>query len=203
MGTVRRRQGVGDGPGGLLRRRAGLDVVPARPRAVADLPLERGRPGRDLRPDQLLCLGLALWNGVDPILKERAFGLTGPEGNHGEDVKEYWWQLDATPTHSWMRWRYHYPQRAFPYDDLVAENRARGQDRRSTSSLDTGPSTTTGTGWSRSTYAKARPDDICLRIEVANDGPEAATLHVLPTAVVPQHLGLGAAGREAVAVDPG
>ena len=79
-----------------------------------------------LRQD--LCLALALWNGGDPILKERIFGLAGPEGNHGEDAKEYWWYLDATPSHSWLRWRYHYPQRAFPYDDLVAENGRRDRD---------------------------------------------------------------------------
>ena len=76
---------------------------------------------------QRLCLGLALWNGRDPILKERPFGLGGPEGNHGEDVKDYWWYLDSTPTHSWMSWRYHYPQAEFPYDDLAAENRRRGR----------------------------------------------------------------------------
>jgi hypothetical protein len=72
--------------------------------------------------EQRLCLALALWNGHDPILKERAFGLTGEQGNHGEDVKEYWWYLDAVPSHAWNRWRYHYPQRAFPYNDLVAVN---------------------------------------------------------------------------------
>ena len=77
--------------------------------------------------EQLLCLGLALWNGRDPILKERIFGLTGNQGNHGEDAKEYWWYLDATPSHSWNRWRYHYPQSAFPYEALVEENAARGQ----------------------------------------------------------------------------
>ena len=72
---------------------------------------------------QTWCLALALWNGRDPILKERMFGLPGPQGNHGEDVKEYWWFVDGTPTHSWIRWRYHYPQAEFPYDELVAENR--------------------------------------------------------------------------------
>ena len=71
---------------------------------------------------QTLCLGLGLWNGRDPILKERIFGLTGPQGNHGEDAKEYWWYLDSTPTHSWMTWRYHYPHGEFPYGDLVAES---------------------------------------------------------------------------------
>src|SRR5215469_16453542 len=72
--------------------------------------------------EQRLCLGLALWNGNDPILKERLFGLTSTQGNHGEDVKEYWWYLDATPSHTWNRWRYHYPQAAFPYAELLAEN---------------------------------------------------------------------------------
>ena len=79
--------------------------------------------------EQRLCLGLALWNGRDPILKERMFGLTGAEANHGEDVKEYWWYLDAVPSHAWNRWRYHYPQAAFPYDDLLAEQPAAGQAR--------------------------------------------------------------------------
>ena len=79
--------------------------------------------------EQRLCLGLALWNGRDPYLKERLFGLTGPEGNHGEDVKEHWWYLDAVPSHAWNRWRYHYPQAAFPYDTLRQENARR--DRRS------------------------------------------------------------------------
>ena len=79
--------------------------------------------------EQRLCLGLALWNGRDPFLKERLFGLTGPEGNHGEDVKEHWWYLDALPSHAWNRWRYHYPQAAFPYDQLRLESSRR--DRRS------------------------------------------------------------------------
>jgi hypothetical protein len=76
---------------------------------------------------QRLCLALALWNGRDPILKERAFGLTNPQGNHGEDVKEYWWYLDAVPSHAWNRWRYHYPQAAFPYQDLIDVNARRGR----------------------------------------------------------------------------
>src|SRR5215470_19272762 len=76
---------------------------------------------------QFICFALALWNGNDPILKERAFGLTGEEGNHGEDVKECWWYLDALPSHAWNRWRYHYPQAAFPYTDLVETNRRRGR----------------------------------------------------------------------------
>ena len=84
------------------------------------------------------CLSLGLWNGVDPILKERMFGLTGPQGNHGEDVKEYWWYLDGTPTHSWNTWRYHYPQREFPYGDLVAENARRGKLEPEYELVDTG-----------------------------------------------------------------
>jgi hypothetical protein len=149
--------------------------------------------------DQLLCLGLALWNGADPILKERPFGLTGPEGNHGEDVKECYWHLDATPTHSWLRWRYHYPQGRFPYDELVAENRGRGPDQPEYELLDTG-----AFGGDRFwivdvTYAKAAPDDICMAISVTNAGPERATLHVLP------HLwfrNTWAWGRESTAVVP-
>ena len=77
--------------------------------------------------EQRLCLGLALWNGQDPILKERIYGLTGQEGNHGEDAKEYWWYLDAVPSHAWNRWRYHYPQGAFPYEQLRQENARRGK----------------------------------------------------------------------------
>ena len=142
------RAGVGHGPRGLQRRRRRVGLLPARPRALARLPVERGRPGRLCDRDQRLCLALALWNGDDPILKERMFGLTGPEGNHGEDAKEYWWYLDAMPSHSWLRWRYHYPQRAFPYDDLVGRERRRGRDSRSTSCWTPAPSSGTGTGWS-------------------------------------------------------
>src|SRR5436309_1352770 len=87
---------------------------------------------------QTLCLGFAFWNGRDPILKERIFGLTGNEGNHGEDAKEYWWYLDSTPTHSFMRWRWLYPQAEFPYADLVAENRRRGRLDPEYELLDTG-----------------------------------------------------------------
>ena len=84
------------------------------------------------------CLSLALWNGADPILKERMFGLTGPQGNHGEDVKEYWWYLQGLPSHALLQWRYHYPQAAFPYEQLVAENARRGRDDFEYELLDTG-----------------------------------------------------------------
>ncbi len=131
--------------------------------------------------DQTFCFALALWNGVDPILKERIFGLTGPEGNHGEDAKEYWWYLDSTPTHSWMRWRYHYPQAEFPYADLVHENARRSKADREYELLDTG---IFGENryWSVTVdYAKAGPADLCILVRVENRGPETATLHVLPT----------------------
>ena len=128
---------------------------------------------------QRLCLGFAFWNGQDPILKERIFGLTGNEGNHGEDAKEYWWYLDSTPSHSWMRWRYHYPRREFPYDDLVSENRRRGRLDPEYELLDTGA---LEDYWQITIdYAKAADDDVCIRVAVRNSGPDEATLHVLPT----------------------
>jgi hypothetical protein len=130
---------------------------------------------------QWLCFALAFWNGRDPILKERLFGLAGPEGNHGEDVKEYWWYLDSTPTHSWMRWRYMYPQASFPYDELVAENRGRGRDRPEYELLDTGVFDD-GRYWEiTADYAKASPDDILVRITIRNAGPDPAAIDVLPT----------------------
>jgi hypothetical protein len=98
----------------------------------------RGRAGGFSDPEQRLCLALALRNGRDPILKERPFGLTGPEGNYGEDAKDYWRYLDAVPSHAWNRWRYHYPQVAFPYADLVAENGRRGRHDPEYELLDTG-----------------------------------------------------------------
>ena len=132
--------------------------------------------------EQRLCLSLALWNGHDPILKERAFGLTGEQGNHGEDVKEYWWYLDSVPSHAWNRWRYHYPQRAFPYNDLVAVNGSRGRTEPEYELMDTGVFDDDRYWIVEAHYAKADPDDILMAIEVTNAGPDAATLHVLPTA---------------------
>jgi hypothetical protein len=130
---------------------------------------------------QTFCLSLALWNGVDPILKERMFGLTGNEGNHGEDVKDYWWYLDSTPTHSWMSWRYHYPQREFPYGRLVEENRRRGKGEPEYELVDTGVFGEDRYWAVTVDYAKAAPTDVCMRITVENRGPDDATLHVLPT----------------------
>jgi hypothetical protein len=132
--------------------------------------------------EQRLCLGLALWNGRDPILKERPFGLTGPQGNHGEDVKEYWWYLDAVPSHAWNRWRYHYPQGAFPYDDLVRTNAARNRFQPEYELLDTGAFDGDRYWIVEVSYAKAGPGDVLMTVRVKNAGPDAETLHVLPTA---------------------
>jgi glycogen debranching enzyme len=128
-----------------------------------------------------LVFALALWNGRDPILKERLFGLTGPEGNHGEDVKELYYYLDATPTYSYTKSLYKYPQAAFPYGELVEENRRRGRDEREYELLDTGVFDRNCYFDVFCEYAKAAPDDLCIRITVANRGSEAATLHLLPT----------------------
>ncbi len=130
---------------------------------------------------QKLCLALALWNGRDPILKERMFGLNGHEGNHGEDVKEYWWYTDATPTHSWLSWRYHYPQQAFPYDDLIGENARRSRFDPEYELLDTGIFDDDRYWTVTVDYAKGGPDDVCMRITVLNNGPDTETIHVLPT----------------------
>jgi hypothetical protein len=131
--------------------------------------------------EQRMCLALALWNGRDPILKERIFGLTGNEGNHSEDAKEYWWYVDGTPTASWLRWRYHYPQAEFPYARLCEENAKRGKAEREFELLGTGVFDGDRYWQITADYAKAAPRDICLRIRIRNAGPDAAELHVLPT----------------------
>jgi hypothetical protein len=130
---------------------------------------------------QLICFAIALWNGRDPILKERLFGLTGNEGNHGEDVKEQYFYLDSTPTHSYMRYLYKYPQAEFPYAELVAGNRARDKHSREYELLDTGVFKDSRYFDVFVEYAKGSPEDILIRITAANRGPEAATLHLLPT----------------------
>jgi hypothetical protein len=128
-----------------------------------------------------LCLALSLWNGNDPILKERMFGLTGPQGNHGEDAKEYWWYLEGLPSHALLRWRYHYPQRAFPYQDLVDENARRGREDFEYELLDTG-AFEDGRFWAvEVAYAKASPTEVLASITVENRGPDEATIDVLPT----------------------
>jgi len=131
--------------------------------------------------NQRLCFAIALWNERDPILKERLFGLTNSEGNHGEDVKEYYFYIDSTPTHSYMKYLYKYPQREFPYRDLVETNSRRGRDELEYELLDTGIFDDNRYFDVFVEYAKAAPEDVLVRITVHNRGPEAARLHVLPT----------------------
>src|SRR6516162_2334193 len=130
---------------------------------------------------QKICFAVALWNGKDPILKERLFGLTGDEGNHGEDVKECYYYLDSTPTHSYMKCLYKYPQAAFPYDQLLAVNRARGRQAREFELIDTGVFAESRYFDVTVEYAKADAEDILIRITAANRGPDPADIHVLPT----------------------
>src|SRR4029079_11554253 len=121
---------------------------------------------------QLLCFALALWNGQDPILKERLFGLTNSEGNHGEDVKEYYYYLDSTPTHSYMHYLYKYPQQAFPYVDLVETNHQRSRQELEYELIDTGVFDGDRYFDVFVEYAKAAPEDVLVRISIANRGPE-------------------------------
>src|SRR3984893_16889000 len=128
-----------------------------------------------------LCFAPVLWNGQDPILKERLFGLGNGEGNHGEDVKEMYFHLDSTPTHSYMKALYKYPQRAYPYSQLVEENRRRGKEDREYEITDTGVFDDDRYFDIYVEYAKAGPDDLLIRITACNRGPEDSTLHLLPT----------------------
>src|SRR6516164_8497327 len=130
---------------------------------------------------QRLCFALALWNGKDPILKERLFGLTNSEGNHGEDVKEYYFYLDSTPTHSYMEYLYKYPQEAYPYAKLVENNRRRGRLDLEYELLDTGVFDKDRYFDVFVEYAKESPEDILVRISIYNRGPDPAPLHVIPT----------------------
>ena len=130
---------------------------------------------------QRLCFALALWNGKDAILKERLFGLTNSEANHGEDVKEYYFYLDSTPTHSYMKYLYKYPQAAYPYGDLVETNRRRSREEMEYELLDTGVFNDDRYFDVFVEYAKAGPEDILVRITAANRGPDASEIHLLPT----------------------
>ena len=130
---------------------------------------------------QLLCFALALWNGQDPILKERLFGLTNGEGNHGEDVKEYYFYIDSTPTHSYMKYLFKYPHAAYPYGDLVNTNRRRNRREFEYELLDTKVFDEDRYFDVYVEYAKDSPEDLLIRLTVCNRGPEAASLHVLPT----------------------
>src|SRR5271157_3803012 len=130
---------------------------------------------------QQLCFALALWNGRDPILKERLFGLTNSESNHGEDVKEYYFYIDSTPTHSYMQYLYKYPQAAYPYSDLVETNKRRSREEMEYELLDTGIFNDDRYFDVFVEYAKGDPEDVLIKISVHNRGPEAAQIHVLPT----------------------
>ena len=130
---------------------------------------------------QLLCFGLALWNGKDPILKERMFGLTNSEANHGEDVKEYYFYLDSTPTHSYMKYLYKYPQAAFPYNDLIETNKRRSRNDMEYELLDTGVFNGNRYFDVLVEYAKHSPEDLLIQVSVSNRGPGTAAIHVLPT----------------------
>jgi hypothetical protein len=130
---------------------------------------------------QNICFALALWNGRDPILKERAFGLTGSEGNHGEDLKEYYFYLDSTPTHSYMKYLYKYPQAEFPYAQLVEENRRRGKNQPEFELIDTGIFNDDRYFDVLVEYAKADVEDLLIKISAVNRGPEAAQINLLPT----------------------
>ncbi len=130
---------------------------------------------------QRLCFAVALWNGRDPILKERMFGLTNSEANHGEDVKEYYFYLDSTPTHSYMKYLYKYPQGEYPYRDLIETNRHRSREEFEYELLDTGIFDDDRYFDVFVEYAKADPEDTLIRISIHNRGPETAQIHVLPT----------------------
>src|SRR6201987_2224312 len=145
---------------------------------------------------EFLCFALALWNGKDPILKERLFGLNNQEGNHGEDVKELYYYLDATPTHSYLKMLYKYPQRKFPYTALLRENRRRGKQHPEYELIDTGAFDDDRYFDIFVEYAKAGPDDILIQITAANRGPEAAIIHLLPHLWFRNTWSLGATGNK-------
>jgi hypothetical protein len=130
---------------------------------------------------QRLCFALALWNGRDPIIKERLFGLTNSEGNHGEDVKEYYFYLDSTPTHSYMKYLYKYPQNAYPYNDLVQTNRGRSRQEFEYELINTGVFNDNRYFDVFVEYAKESPEDILIQITIHNRGDQPAELDVLPT----------------------
>ena len=148
---------------------------------------------------QRLCFSLALWNGKDPILKERPFGLTNGEGNHGEDVKEYYFYLDSTPTHSYMKYLYKYPQNQYPYNDLVSVNRQRGRGEPEYELLDTGAFDEDRYFDVFVEYAKAGPSDILIQISVCNRGPDDRCAARAADTVVPQHLDMVARATKTVA----
>ncbi len=176
---------------GLQRRRQCLGLLQPRSGALARLSLGRRRPGRISDDQQRLCFALALWNGKDPILKERLFGLTNSEGNHGEDVKEYYFYLDSTPTHSYMKYLYKYPQAAFPYESWWRPIGARGRHELEYELLDTGVFDQDRYFDVFVEYAKESPEDILIQITIHNRGPEAGGTSRAADALVPQPLVVG------------
>ena len=196
LGAVSQRAAVGDGARGLFAGRRCWDYFPhdhARSRAYRWG--EDGLLGFSDRECRL-CFALALWNGRDPILKERLFGLTNPEGNHGEDVKECYYYLDSTPTHSYAKALYKYPQAEFPYARLVrGESRSAGGASRSLNSRTRACSTTSRYFDVFVEYAKAAPEDILIRITVANRGPEPRDAARAADALVSQYVELGLHAR--------
>ena len=162
------------------------DYYEPRPREVQGLPL-RGEDGLAGVCDerQRLCFALSMWNGKDPILKERLFGLTNAEGNHGEDVKEYYYYLDSTPTHSYMRYLYKYPQAAYPYEDLVRTNHMRGRNQFEYELIDTGVFDQDRYFDVFIEYAKASPEEILIRCAVHNRGAGRRLSRPAAEAVVP------------------
>ena len=171
-GTVREDYSDDGNAWRLLQSRSG---------AFARLSLGRGRTRWNLRRSPAALFRARLWNGKDPIVKERLFGLTNSEGNHGEDVKEYYFYLDSTPTHSYLKYLYKYPQAAFPYDKLVETNRARSRHEFEYELINTGVFDDDRYFDVFVEYAKASPEDILVQISVHNRGPEPAEIHVLPT----------------------
>ena len=181
VGTLPERASMGDCARGLQRRRCGLELLS--PRSCRSRAYRWGEDGLAGVSDdhQYLCFALALWNGRDSILKERLFGLTNDEGNHGEDVKEHYYYLDSTPTHSYMRMLYQYPQAEFPYKVLIEESCRRGVEDPEFELLDTG--VFDGHRYFDITveYAKAEADDLLIRITIENRANETADLTLLPT----------------------
>jgi hypothetical protein len=181
MGTLPERATVGHGSRGLHQDGNAWDYFThdqARSRAY-----HWGEDGLAGISDdkQLMCFSVALWNGKDPILKERMFGLTNSEANHGEDVKEYYFYLDSTPTHSYMKYLYKYPQAEYPYNNLIETNRGRNRGDMEYELLDTGVFNDDRYFDVFVEFAKQSPEDLLIQISLSNRGPEPATLHVLPT----------------------
>ena len=200
VGSVSQRTRLGHGARGLQRRRRRLGVFPVRAGP-------RRAPTAGTRTDSLgicdrhqrICFALALWNGRDPILKERLFGLTGRQGNHGEDVKECYFYLDSTPTHSYMKALYKYPQAEFPYEQLVEENRRRTRNEPEYELIDTGVFAENRYFDVIVEYAKAAPEDILIRITVDQPRSRAGAAARAADGLVPQYD--GAWGPAATAPD--